>query len=93
LKSESEDRDKNEKLKACLRGKVSQRAAWLLFTIIGLPLIITGIKVWSTQASDYLRYAEKTELVRCEKRVAVVEVITQNMSEDIKENKKETKIE
>jgi len=76
-----------ESIKKCLRRKVSKKAVFIAFTVIGLPLLVTGIKVWSKQESDYLRYAEKIELAQCEKRLTKTEVIAETLARDIEDIK------
>lgn len=71
----------------CLQKKVSQKVVWILFVAIGLPLLVTGIRVWSQQESDHLRYAGKSELAIHEKRITRAEVIADNVIKDIAEIK------
>lgn len=49
-------------LKICVGKKINKKVVWIIFAVIGLPLLITGIRVWSGQESDPLRYATRNEL-------------------------------
>ena len=55
-------------LVACIKDKVPKKWLWTGFTVLGLPLFITGIKVWSGQESDALRYAPLGRVVELERR-------------------------
>jgi len=46
---------------------ISKKAVLIALTVIVIPLIITGIKVWSGQEHDYLRYASKDQFADCQK--------------------------
>jgi len=56
----------HEELTLCIHRMVPKKTMWAicwgLFVVIVLPFGITAVKVWSQQASDSLRYVEKTEL-------------------------------
>ena len=82
--------DFNE-LKTCVSKKVPKRtlwiAGWAIFVVILIPLFLTGIRVWSGQESDHLRYAEKSELVVHGKNVTEIQVVVRHMGEDIQEIK------
>lgn len=51
--------DKFNILRDCVTQKITKKTLWIAFAVIGLPLFVTGIKVWSQQESDALRYADK----------------------------------
>ena len=56
----------HEELKLCINRMVPKKTLWIicwgLFVVVVMPFGITAVKVWSQQASDSLRYVEKTEL-------------------------------
>ena len=61
---------------------------WIVFVIIGLPSIYTGISVWAKQGSNDLRYVPRSEMVQIEKRLTKAETIDENRTLDIAEIKK-----
>ena len=42
---------------ACVKNAVPKKWLWIGFVVIGIPLLVTGIKVWFGQESAHLRYA------------------------------------
>ena len=62
--------------KLILSRKVSKKMAWIalwgFLVAIGLPMLVTGIKVWSGQEGDPLRYVEKQEFAPVKERQAVI---------------------
>ena len=92
------DYDAFNKLKTCVATKTPKKtlwiAGWAVFVVICIPLFITGVKVWSEQEADHLRYAEKSEMVEHGKDVTEMQVIVRHMGEDIqdiKDGQKEVK--
>ena len=44
-----------------VKALVPKKWLWIGFVIVGLPLLMTGLKVWSGQEADHLRYAPLAE--------------------------------
>jgi uncharacterized protein YlxW (UPF0749 family) len=87
----------HEAIRLALEGKVSKRTLWIslwaVFIAVFLPLVGTGIKVWSQQENNHYRFAEKTELVDIDKRQTELKISVNNIKEniqDIKKNQEET---
>jgi len=74
-------------MKMCISKKVSKKTIWIALIALGLPLFITGIKVWSQQESDSLRYAAKAEMATHELRITEMQVVVKHLAEDIQEIK------
>jgi len=84
----------HEHLKICMSKLVTKKAMWIVVVAFGLPLFITGVKVWSEQTSDHLRYVEKTEMIKHEKATAELKGVVTHMINDmaeIKANQKENR--
>ena len=77
----------HEHLKICMSKLVTKKAMWIVVVAFGLPLFITGVKVWSEQTSDHLRYVEKTTMAKHEKESAIMKEVVRHMAEDLKEVK------
>lgn len=79
-----------------LSKKVSKSTVWIFFCIIGLPLLVTGIKVWSRQESDTLRYVEKEDFNPIKEKQAVLASKLSSIEKkinDIQDGQKETQKE
>ena len=77
----------HERLTLCLQKKVSKKTLWAGLCVIGIPLLVTGIKVWSGQETDPLRYVEKKEMARHGKEVAGIKATVNHLIKDIREIK------
>jgi len=81
----------HEEIKLCLQKlgakKISKKALWTGLCIVGIPLLVTGIKVWSGQETDPLRYVEKKEMITHEKEAAAMKATVNHMIKDIREIK------
>ena len=75
----------HEAFKLCLAKKVSKKAVWIAIIAIGLPLLATGVKVWSRQEADHLRFAEKKDLVECEREQTELQSAVKHMKGDLEE--------
>jgi hypothetical protein len=64
----------------CLDKFVKTRTVWVFFIVLGLPLIVTGLKVWSGQESDQYRYASKEAISDLDKRISLLEAGMGNIS-------------
>ena len=75
-------------LKACVSKKVPKKILWIVgwgvFVVIVIPLFITGINVWSQQEADFLRYAQKEDVVK-------IQVVIEHLSKNIEEMKRDIK--
>ena len=75
-------------LKTCVSKKVPKKilwiACWAVFVVIAIPLFITGINVWSQQEADFLRYAQKEDVVK-------IQVVIEHLSKNIEEMKRDIK--
>lgn len=83
-------KDDFDDLKRCMHSKVSRKTLWIIATTLFPFLLIVGgigIKGWSQQEADHLRYAEKTELTKYQKEVVRIKVVTEHMAEDLQELK------
>ena len=78
-------------LKDCAAKKVPKKTAWIamwsILVVIGIPLFCTGVKVWSQQESDHLRFVEKTEMVEHERAQIKLQEVVRHLSEDMSELK------
>ena len=81
----------HEKLKLCLHSLVPKKALWIGLVILGLPMLVTGIKVWSQQESDKLRFADKEGMYRIEQDSATIKVIQNRIIKDLEEIKTDQK--
>lgn len=70
------------KLRDCVGKKATKKALWIGLIVIGLPLFGMGAGVWSQQESDYLRYADKEDMVK-------IQVVVEHLSDSIKEMKQD----
>ena len=66
---------------------MSQKIAWGIFAVVVLPLLVTGVKVWSTQESNPLQYATKAEVQAYERKVIKTETLIEAMQDDVSEIK------
>lgn len=57
----------------CLKKKVSTRVAMWIIACFILPMVVTGIGVWSAQSSDPLRYASIGTVNMLEQRMILCE--------------------
>ena len=73
----------HEKMKLFINKKVSKKTVWIAIIALGLPLLLTGVRVWSQQESDHLRYADKDDMVRMEKAQTELQTIVKHMRDDI----------
>jgi len=80
-------------LKRCVGHKVSKKVVWVVFVVVVLPLLVTGIKVWSGQEADPLRYATKDELATCNKDVVETKILIRQLKEDMREVKRGQEIQ
>ena len=87
--------DEFNSLKSCVRTKTPKKVlwagGWAVFLFIVLPLLLTGIKVWSGQESDHLRYVDKDELVEYGKTQIKLQTTVEHMADDIRELKEDQK--
>ena len=74
-------------LRDCAAKKMPKSWLWIGFLVIGLPLLVTGARVWSQQESDSLRYAEKQDVVDCQKKQLKLDEAVKHMNNDINEIK------
>lgn len=74
-----------ELLKKCSVKHVHKKHLWIALVILGLPLLITGVEVWSQQGSDHLRYVNKDDMAAHEKKQARLEEKVSHMAGDIRD--------
>ena len=74
----------HEHLKICMSKLVTKKAMWIVVVAFGLPLFITGVKVWSDQTTDHLRYVEKTEMVKYSKDLVIIQETVKHTANDVK---------
>ena len=67
----------------CLKNKVSKTALWTVIVVIGIPLFITGVKVWSSNEASELRFAAATEMHAIKERMSVSEAHFKSMCESL----------
>jgi hypothetical protein len=67
--------------------KVLWSICWGLFVFIVIPLGVTGIKVWSQQESDSLRYASKHEVDLVKGNQTEIKVNQKHLVESLQELK------
>lgn len=87
-------------LEKYIESKVSKKtlfiAGWTFFVVIGLPVMVTGIRVWSGQESNSLRYVEKKEIA-CVKEKQIETDTTlrflKTQIADIKESQNQTRVD
>lgn len=94
MSDKCENSECREEIITSLTKKVPKYWLWIGFIIIGLPLLITGINVWSGQASDSLRYAPVRDVVDCRIRIGRLEEAnqyTQRTLIEIKNDLRDTK--
>ena len=75
----------HEHLKVCMGKMVTKRTMWAALIVLGLPLLVTGVKVWSQQESDHLRYADRESLIEHSERLTKQEMAVKHMADDIKD--------
>jgi len=82
----------HESMLLCLNEKVSKKDLlksklflWGGITAIGIPLMVTGIKVWSGQESDFLRFASKSDHSAVKERVLKTEENLKYIKRDVRE--------
>ena len=83
----------HESIKMELKDKVSKKVAFTILLAVGIPLFITGVKVWSGQASDPLRYVTKQEMSVVTKDVIETKAIVKKLDDqmlDLKKNQNES---
>ena len=80
-------RKRFDNLRDCVTGKMPKVWVWFGFILIGLPLLVTGAKVWSQQESDNLRFASKDEVVSYRVNQTKLKAIVDHVSQDIVEIK------
>lgn len=78
-------------LLGCLRKFVTKKAVWIAITAIGIPLIATGIKVWSGQEHAPLRYASKAEITEFRSDLAALQANQRYFKETMDEIKSDRK--
>ena len=78
-------------MKLCIDKKVPKKTLWLacwgVLVVIGLPLFITGIQVWSQQESDILRYAAKSDVEQCKQDQGTTKEVLKNVVKEVEELK------
>ena len=80
-------RKRFDDLRDCVKGKLPKVWVWFGFILIGLPLLVTGAKVWSQHESDNLRFASKDEVVSYRVNQTKLKAIVDHVSQDIVEIK------
>ena len=83
------DKKEVQNLKTCTAKNVPKKALWIALVALGLPLLITGIKVWSQQESDHLRYVEKTEMAEHKDNMTKIQVVVEHLAEDMRNLRKD----
>lgn len=78
-------------LKACVGTKIGKKALWIALVALGLPLLITGIKVWSQQEADHLRYVEKTEMATHKDNMTKLQIVVEHLAVDVRDLRKDFK--
>lgn len=68
--------------------KLTKKTMWAVLVVIGIPLFVTGVKVWSQQEHSDLRFAEKKELVEIDKRQTELRTVVKGLTDNIQEIKK-----
>lgn len=53
----------------CMKQFVKKKTVWIALIAIGIPLIVTGIKVWSSQEQSVLKYATIECITDLDKRI------------------------
>jgi predicted PurR-regulated permease PerM len=81
--------DCHEAMKLCIHKMLPRKTmwtiCWALFVVIVIPLGVTGVNVWSKQASDELRYATKTDVVSARQTQIVIQKDIEHIKADLKE--------
>ena len=81
--------DDIDAIKTCLIAKVPKKTLWVVcwavFVVIAIPLFVTGINVWSQQEADFLRYAQKEDVVKIQVVIEHLSKKVEEMKQDIKE--------
>jgi len=83
----------HERIQMALKDKVSKKVVFAILLAVGIPLFITGVKVWSGQASDPLRYVTKQEMSVVTKDVIETKAIVKKLDDqmlDLKKNQNES---
>jgi len=70
-----------------LRTKVSKIAVWIAITVIGIPLFITGIKVWFGTETAAMRFADLTAMSALRERVSAQEIQYKFLCDSLSEMK------
>ena len=68
----------------CLKKMLTKKQSWIFLVIILLPLVVTGIKVWSGQESNPFLYATKSENAEQESRIIRLEEQYKNIISSLK---------
>ena len=77
---------------------VSKKTVWVFLAVIGIPLLVTGVQVWSQQEADYIRfaqakievdlkYATKESVEECKRQLVESKTIQRNILEDLEDLK------
>ena len=74
----------HENLKLSMSKLVTKHTLWVALAVVGIPLLATGVKVWSQQEADHLRYADKESMNAHERRLMNQEATVKHMADDIK---------
>ena len=77
----------HEAMKLCIGKMVSKKAMWVVLLAFGVPIFVSGVKVWSQQAADNLRYASKDEVASCRTNQTKIGETVRHMGVDIEEIK------
>jgi hypothetical protein len=61
-------------LVGCVKSKVSKTALWTALVVIGIPLFMTGAKVWFGTESATMRFADVQAVAALRERVSNQEI-------------------
>ena len=74
-----------QKLRDCVHKKTPKSWLWTGFVIVGLPLLITGAKVWSETSHNSDKYMTREEMLTHVTDIVKCKENTKHMSEVLKE--------
>ena len=78
-------------VRKCAEAKVPKKTLWVvcwaILVVIGIPLFVTGVGVWSQQESDELRYASKAEVEQCKSNQVEFRTVQRHIKQDLEELK------
>ena len=77
----------HEAMKMCIHKMVTKKAMWIAVLALGVPIFVSGVKVWSQQEADILRFADKGEVAQCKTNQTKLDEKVLHMNVDLIEIK------